>query len=661
MKNNKLRIACRNSPLSHIQVKEVLALLPAVEYELLPMESYGDKNKHISLIDQVIDGDFFTRELDQALLHNEADIAIHSAKDLPYPLPAGIELFALTEGAEKSDSLVSKNKQTLERLPIGAKIGTSSAVRKAALLAWRSDLDIVPIRGTIEERIAQVDNGTIDALIVATCALQRLGLADRIAEILPFKTHPLQGNLAVTGRENSPLKSIFSAIDVRKNYGEVTLVGFGPGNPDLLTLGGDKALANADVIFNDDLIDADFLKKYNGDKIYVGKRKGKHAFRQEEINELVYQAAVQGKKVVRLKGGDPMIFAHGREELDFLKARFVDVRVIPGVSSGIALSAYTGIPLTHRGIASSVAFVTGHSAKEAQTPNADTLVYYMAGATIAEVAKKLIATGRNTETPAALVHNVSLVTQQTFFSTLGELRFSFLKNTTPVLLVVGDVVNFENNKQQRILLTGTNRETHPDLTNSTHTPLIKIKKIPGNTLLNLLQKEIARFDRIIFTSRHGVKFFFEEVAKTGMNPCLIRMKKIVSVGETTSAELHKHGIYQLMQSPTESAIGIVDYFKQQQITGENILLPRSDKGLKYLSEALTLLGNIVTDLPVYTNEINSAAQKVELSEFQKIIFSSPSGVEAFKKLYGEFPSKVLLVAKGETTKEKLKTILHETI
>jgi uroporphyrin-III C-methyltransferase len=237
--------------------------------------------------------------------------------------------------------------------------------------------------------------------------------------------------------------------DIRKKYGQVTLVGFGPGDPDLLTIGGDKALANADIIFHDDLINNDFLNKYKAGKVYIGKRRGKHSHDQEEINEMMVQTAMSGKNIVRLKGGDPMIFAHGREEIDYLKSRSIEVKVIPGISSGIALAACTQIPLTHRGISSSVAFVTGHSPKKINTPDADTLVYYMAGANISGIAKKLIALGRNPETPAALVHNVSLPDQKTFFTTIKELQSSEIEYPTPILVIIGEVVNFEYVKENQ--------------------------------------------------------------------------------------------------------------------------------------------------------------------------------------------------------------------
>ena len=202
--------------------------------------------------------------------------------------------------------------------------------------------------------------------------------------------------------------------------GKVTLVGFGPGNPDLLTLGGDRALAQSDIIFHDDLLDIDYLKKYRAEKVYVGKRKGNHRIEQDEINTLLLNAAKAGKKVVRLKGGDPMIFAHGGEEVEYLERNLIPVEVIPGVSAGVAVSSLLKVPLTHRGISSSVAFISGHS-KNISLPDADTMVVYMGGSNIRTIARKAIAQGRDHGIPVMLVHNLSLPGQQEFFFTLGEL------------------------------------------------------------------------------------------------------------------------------------------------------------------------------------------------------------------------------------------------
>ncbi|MDO9154239.1 MAG: uroporphyrinogen-III C-methyltransferase [Paludibacter sp.] len=223
-------------------------------------------------------------------------------------------------------------------------------------------------------------------------------------------------------------------------YGKVTLVGFGPGDPDLLTIAGDKALAKADIIFHDDLVDKDFLDNYKGEKVYVGKRKRCHSHEQDEINELILNAALDGNEVVRLKGGDSMIFAHGGEEIEFLKANGVKVKVVPGVSTGIAVAGLTQIPLTLRGIAKSVAFITGHTT-DLLLPNTDTLVCFMAGSTIHKIAAKAIAEGRDTKTPVALVHNVSLPDQTVFITDLESLSLSKIIYPTPIIIVIGYVVS----------------------------------------------------------------------------------------------------------------------------------------------------------------------------------------------------------------------------
>lgn len=659
-----LKIIARKSPLSLLQVKEAFADLKDVLYELRTLDTYGDLHRKISLMDQ-IPQDFFTRELDDHLRNGEADVSVNSAKDLPYPLPPELELYALYASKDKSDSLVSRGNLTLSQLPTGAKVGTSSALRKQNLQQLRPDLKIVPIRGNIEERIALVDKGEIDALIVATCALERLGLAERIAERLPFKTHPLQGNLAVVGRKDRPdIKRIFSPLDISVGFGHVTLVGFGPGNPDYLTLAGKRALEEADVIFYDALVDKDYVEThFRAEKIYVGKRSGQHSLTQDEINELVYAAAFNGKNIVRLKGGDPMIFAHGREEIDFLQSRFVKVSVIPGITAAVAVSALTHIPLTHRGLASSVAFITGHSSDSvneyARQVSADTLVYYMGGSRLSKIARWLIAQGREASTPVALVSNVSRNDQQEFFSTLGELRFSVINYPTPVLIVVGETVAFElpSQSDSRILATGTT----PILgKNVVHTPLIEIQKntMQADELKGTLKKCLKNVDWIIFTSRYGVKYFFEWVHDAGLDiRCLLHVK-VASVGKTTTAALETYCFTPDIESKTESAEGLIRYFREKHEATQTFLLPRSNKGLSLLSEGLRDLGNEVIDLPVYNNVNKENARKVDLRKINKIFFGSPSCVKAFEKLYGKLPDGKLLIARGRTTEDELRKGLN---
>ncbi len=646
MTKQKIRIATRQSPLALLQVEELVKEAGITDYELVKLTSYGDRHKEQSLMDGGLAPDFFTRELDEALLSGKADIAVHSAKDLPYPLTDGIEVIALTEGKDKTDSLVARDGLTLASLPQGSRVGTSSAQRKEELQRVRPDLEVVPIRGTIEERIAQVDSGKVDALIVATCALERLGLLHRATERLPFKTHPLQGNLAVTGLRgaNATLVQRLEDLDIRRHYGKVWLVGAGPGDPELITLKGQRLIKEADVVFYDDLAFIDDYKPQNSNLqpqtskwFYVGKRSGKHSHSQEEINELIYKAATEGKTVVRLKGGDPMVFAHGREEVDYQKSRLVEVEVVPGISSGVALASLTQIPLTHRGVARSVAFVLGH-AKDIPAPTADTLLYYMGGAKASEIARKLLNSGRDENTPVAIVSNVSLPNQRSIYSTLGELRWATI-HTTPVLIMVGEVVALE---------ARAHRAKVYDTSSTSKTPLITITHIPFKTM-NI---DLTQYDYIVFTSRHGVNHFFEEYDK-GDKPQTL---KIISVGTVTTAALRERGIEPFFESPTQSARGIIDFFRDKP-RGSRILLARSDKGLKKLLWGLSQ--HEVTDLAVYTNTPNKEAVKQDLTQHDKIVFGSPSGVEAFRSLYTTEEINGyngLIIAKGETTYEAIQTI-----
>lgn len=685
----EIRIIARKSPLSLLQVDEVFKVLPGVKRRLVTLDTYGDRHREVSLMDN-IPQDFFTRELDARLLDGEADISVNSAKDLPYPLPPGLRLYALFASRDKSDSLVSRDNLTLDALPAGARVGTSSSLRKANLQTLRPDLTVVPVRGNIEERIALVDSGEIDALIVATCALERLGLTRRIAQRLPFKTHPLQGNLAVIGPEgHDDIARIFAPFDISARYGRVTLAGFGPGRPDLLTVAALRALEAADVIFYDALVDEAFVKSHfnKAEKIFVGKRAGRHSLSQDEINELVYEAAAAGRNVVRLKGGDPMIFAHGREEFDYLESRFVKVDVIPGVTAAVAMAAFTHIPLTHRGMAASVAFATGHTAGETKkagetqkagktqkagetqesesTPvQADTLVYYMGGSRIAAIARQLMADGRSPQTPVALVSNVSRPDQKTLFSTLDELGFSVMKLPTPVLMVVGDTVALEAPFHQpaAVLATATRaRKAAPGET-LVHTPLIKIgaNAIEKDTMKAIVERRLKEVDWIVFTSRYGVHYFFELLKEAGTDLRSLLGAKIASVGPATTKALHDYCLNPDIESATESAEGLINYFaREEKNNGRLFLLPRSNKGLPELSEALRRQGHEVIDLPVYVNTDNDEARRVDLARFGKILFGSPSGVRAFEKIYGQLPEGTLLIARGKTTEKELRKIIDK--
>ncbi|MCK9412738.1 MAG: uroporphyrinogen-III C-methyltransferase [Prolixibacteraceae bacterium] len=307
----------------------------------------------------------------------------------------------------------------------------------------------------------------------------------------------------------------------RNQAGKVTLVGFGPGNPDLLTLGGERALAQSDIIFHDDLLDIDYLKKYRAEKVYVGKRKGNHHVEQNEINRLLLNAAKAGKKVVRLKGGDPMIFAHGGEEVEYLEHNLIPVEVIPGVSAGVAVSSLLKVPLTHRGISSSVAFISGHS-KNVCLPDADTLVVYMGGSNIRAIARKAIAQGRNQDTPVMLVQNLSLPGQQEFFFTLGELALNEQNFPTPIIIVIGEVVSFRNRT-----VTALSKN------------ILRVSRSAITHFSDHLKEK--SFERQIFTHQHIMNSLVEAEELSGRDSRPLVTSKLTAAGKKTKEALKEYG------------------------------------------------------------------------------------------------------------------------
>jgi len=246
-------------------------------------------------------------------------------------------------------------------------------------------------------------------------------------------------NAVVVQNDETSFNNAFKADDLRNGYGKVFITGFGPGDPDLLTIKAVKAIENADVIFYDSLINQEFLEQYPVEKIFVGKRKGNHSYGQNDIDEILYQSAIYGKNTVRLKGGDPFIFGRGGEEFDYLRKRFVEAEVIPGITSAFGAAASLGISLTQRLISSSVAFCTGYPKEDRRIPDADTLVFYMSASNLKETAQMLIKSGRKAETPVALIRNATLLNQESQFSTLIDLANGKQGLESPMVAIIGDV------------------------------------------------------------------------------------------------------------------------------------------------------------------------------------------------------------------------------
>jgi uroporphyrin-III C-methyltransferase len=234
--------------------------------------------------------------------------------------------------------------------------------------------------------------------------------------------------------------------------GHVCLVGAGPGDPGLITVRGRRALRRADVVVYDRLVDPRVLAlaPATAVRIFVGKASGSHTLPQAQINALLIAHAERGRRVVRLKGGDPFVFGRGGEEIEALGARGISVEVVPGVSAALAVPAAAGIPLTHRGLASSFAVVTGHEDETKCAPAvdwarlaaADTLVILMGLARLPSIIATLLAHGRSPRTPIALIHRGTTPAQRTIAGTLGDIteRAEVAALTSPVVIVIGEVV-----------------------------------------------------------------------------------------------------------------------------------------------------------------------------------------------------------------------------
>lgn len=722
--NKKIRVIARGSRLSRLQVEEVFKNFPELAYEIKYLESYGDKNQQISLLNGEAPADIFTRELDDAIRQGDADIAIHSAKDLPYPLPEDIEVIALFPAFDTTDSLVSRDHKKLAELPAGSIIGTSSPLRKKGLNELRPDLTIKGIRGCIEERVQQVKDGKYDAAIVATCALKRLGMEDEIAEVLPFPTHPLQGFLTITALKESAdirntggtkvpadlqsdgkqaissqaLKQAFASKSILDKQGTVSLVGFGPGDPDLLTIKAAKAIDAADIIFYDDLIDDSYLADKKAEKIYVGKRAGYHHKEQADINRLLLEAAREGKNVVRLKGGDPMIFAHGSEEIEYLESNLIKVNVIPGITTASALAASQKISLTHRDFSSSVALVSGHTPQPV-TPDAETLVYYMGAKQLQAIATQLIdKDGWAFNTPVLLTYNVSRPDEQTFETTLWNLRNGEMQNLpTPLIALIGYVAGLKHHQASDIkptLYTGTLPAIEKRKADYTYTPLIEINyEIDYEDGLedigtSPISKEwydgewadgledYSDISYLLFTSQYAVKGFMRVIEYTYYQTYPNEDLKVISIGKTTTEALHKAGFKDVIQVDEDNRYGVIEWFKKERPKfleqhpieiehGEEyeeipaVLYPCSSLSPDDIPEALFALRYNVTKWTVYNNELPKNPRRVNLNHFKRIVFTSPSTIDNFIKLYGKLPENTEFITRGPITQAHLEEVLNK--
>lgn len=433
---------------------------------------------------------------------------------------------------------------------------------------------------------------------------------------------------------------------------------------------GVRCLQKADAIVYDRLAPESLLEyaKPDAKRIYVGKKPGKPSMTQEEINALLVELGRSGKTVVRLKGGDPHIFGRGGEEALELIEACIPFEVVPGVTSGVAAPAYAGIPVTHRGISTSVAFVTGHEdpAKGRRDVDwsrvanaADTLVLYMGVGRLREISAELVSAGRDPATPAACIRWGTVPKQQTVTGTLGDIaeRVAEAGLQPPAVTVVGDVVSlretgldwFEKKPLfgRRIVVTRARSQAGElsvmleDLgAQVLEFPAIEIQPPKDFAPLDKAIRELDSFDWLLFTSVNGVDAFIERLEHHGLDVRAVSQKtKIAAIGPATAERIQAIGL-RVDAVPREyRAEALLEEVSESSLAGKRVLIPRARVAREVLPERLREAGAEVVVPPAYESVPvgsgkDSLAASLKAGEVDCVTFTASSTVENFVRVFG---------------------------
>ncbi len=447
--------------------------------------------------------------------------------------------------------------------------------------------------------------------------------------------------------------------------GFVYLVGAGPGRADLITVRGAEVLKKADCVICDKLANPALLKLARADAeiIHVPKRIGKGSATQDQINQLLLDKASGGRTVVRLKGGDPCMFGRAAEELAVLDQAGIGFEIVPGITAGLAVSAYTGIMLTDREYSSQVVFVTGREAEGKQQSSIDwhllaqfggTIVFYMGMSSLDVIAKKLMENGKPANTPAAVICDVSLPTQRSAIAPLDCINKACSQQgiEPPAIIVIGAAADGDIKFDwfakkplfgQKIVITrdaAGNADFAEKIIARGGNPVqfetIEIKSdfdITKN--LKLKTQNLGMYDWAIFTSVNGVAIFFEAVQKMGRDARIFGSAKIAAIGDRTADKLTAFGIkadfVPSVFTGKELAEQLINY---SDLRGKKILLLRSQLASKEIVELLGKAGAEVEDAAIYTavpvkGDSSGLAEKIKAGQIDWLSFASPSAVNAF--------------------------------
>ncbi|MEM7392401.1 MAG: uroporphyrinogen-III synthase, partial [Verrucomicrobiota bacterium] len=519
--------------------KHIQPVLPeGTEFEVVEIETIGDKDQTTALTDPAVPDDFFTRDIDDALLNSTADLSMHSAKDLPDTLREGLTIAALLPAKDIRDALVLRKDLNPDEAP--NVIGTSSPRRTEWIKTLFPQAELAPIRGAIQNRLEQLDAGKFDAVIIAACALDRLGLSDRIGHYLPYDPTPQQGRLALVAPDDqAELIEQLRPLDVRRNAGLVAIVGC-PADISFMSERARQYLKHGDVVFHDRLLPDELLLSIQGKAIPVGKAGGHKSTEQADIHRLILNEAEKGRLVVRLHGGDPCIFGHLSEELEFLTDWNLRVDVVTTPSAAQIVSSHALAPLTHRGDGGSINFITAYTAKDTPAdlpgPEHGNLAIYMGVRSREQIQTDLLAQGWSSDTSIVIGQRIGYRDEAIRQSTLERLKDEAVES--PAVFIIG------GNRfpvDGWTLFVGTDPENFLNHGPILHWPLIKLVSRPLDERRRRLEEQIEKIDGIIFPSRHAVRCFVEALMDWKDTRALAE-KKILAIGPATAHELAGFGL-----------------------------------------------------------------------------------------------------------------------
>jgi uroporphyrinogen III methyltransferase/synthase len=441
--------------------------------------------------------------------------------------------------------------------------------------------------------------------------------------------------------------------------GKVWLVGAGPGDPGLLTLKGARALAQCDTLVYDYLASPAIVSLAPPDcqKIYVGKKAGQHTLTQDEITALIVQLGRDGKKVVRLKGGDVFVFARGGEEAHALAQAGVPFEIVPGITSAIAAPAYAGIPVTHRDHNTSFTIATGHEDPTKGYSSLDfaklanrkaTTIFLMAMGNLAGIVAKLRENGLEGDTPVGIVHEGTKPTQEVLTATIDTVIDEVARSgiTAPAIVVIGDVVRERENIRwfdaqplfgKRVLVTRPAHQADDFATRLWEAgaepilaPTIAIGPPRDPAAARDATERVREYDWVVFTSRNGVDAFFDVLGELGRDARAFGDAHIAAIGPKTAEALSERGIRVDLIPPEFVNEAVATELLARTKPGDRVLIYRAQEAREVLPETLRQNGRMVDVVAAYaTRFVDDPDLEAKAGRADIVTFTSSSTVAGF--------------------------------